>query len=167
MKMVARISNKRKESSSESSSEEEEVVPVKKQQQAAKKVEYLSSKPAEKKCSDEDEDEDEEEIKIHKKDVNHGIGEGTQTEGDKKLHKRLAETAAANVNSAEAQAEGAFEKFKLPKNLTDKLEAKGIKFLYPIQIASLEPIREGHDIIAQARTGTGKTVSEMKRCFYF
>ena len=43
-------------------------------------------------------------------------------------------------------------------NIIEKLQAKKIQYLYPIQIATLEHIRAGHDVIAQARTGTGKTV---------
>lgn len=155
--MVARVSSK-KQDSSESSSEDE-AVPVTKKQMT-KKTEKLEAKPAESANDSDDGD-----LKIHKKVVNNGLGEGTQTALEKRMHKRLADQAAAKVNSEEMAIEGAFDKFNLPKNLTTKLEAKGIKYLYPIQIASLEPIREGHDIIAQARTGTGKTVSIVSNAF--
>ncbi len=64
----------------------------------------------------------------------------------------------SDVNSIEATEKGDFKKFNLPKNIIEKLHAKKIQYLYPIQIATLEHIRSGHDVIAQARTGTGKTV---------
>lgn len=60
--------------------------------------------------------------------------------------------------SPEDVEKGDFEHFNLPQNLINKLKAKKITYLYPIQIATLEHIRAGHDVIAQARTGTGKTV---------
>lgn len=60
--------------------------------------------------------------------------------------------------SPEDVENGDFEHFNLPQNLINKLKAKKISYLYPIQIATLEHIRAGHDVIAQARTGTGKTV---------
>lgn len=141
-------------SSSESdSSEEETPTPVVKKQ-ATKKVEYL---PEPTKNNDSGE-ESEVEMKIHKKEIVQGLGDGSNSASDLKLHKKLSENAG-DCNSAESAEAGAFSKFNLPSNLTDKLEAKGIKFLYPIQIAALEPMRAGKDIIAQARTGTGKTMA--------
>lgn len=139
-------------SSSESESESEEEMPIVKKK-AVKKVEYLPEPEM-----NHDEEEEESELKIHKKPVNGGLGDGSITESDKHFHKKLAENAT-DCNSAENAALGAFDKFDIPKNLVEKLEIKGIKFLYPIQMASINPIRAGHDIIAQARTGTGKTMA--------
>jgi superfamily II DNA/RNA helicase len=39
------------------------------------------------------------------------------------------------------------------------LEAKGFKTLTPIQGASFQIAREGRDILARSRTGTGKTIA--------
>uniref|UniRef100_A0A7S1XDG1 RNA helicase n=1 Tax=Compsopogon caeruleus TaxID=31354 RepID=A0A7S1XDG1_9RHOD len=41
----------------------------------------------------------------------------------------------------------------------NQLEAKGIEKLFPIQEMCLEPILQGRDVIARARTGTGKTIA--------
>ncbi len=144
-------------SSSEDSSSEDDVPVIKKA--AVKKVEYLPE-PAVPEDEEEEEEEEEEEVqmKIHKKDDTNGLGKGSISAKDLMLHKKLAENTT-DCNSAENAAIGAFKNFNLPKNLTDKLELKGVKFLYPIQIATLEHIRQGHDIIAQARTGTGKTMA--------
>jgi superfamily II DNA/RNA helicase len=64
----------------------------------------------------------------------------------------------SEVKSKEATDKGDFKRFNLSKSIIEKLKEKNITYLYPIQIATLEHIRAGHDVIAQARTGTGKTV---------
>ena len=43
------------------------------------------------------------------------------------------------------------------------LVAKGIKYLFPVQVQTFTKVLEGNDVIAKARTGTGKTVSENTR----
>ncbi|XP_068662654.1 DEAD-box ATP-dependent RNA helicase 3, chloroplastic-like [Aristolochia californica] len=47
----------------------------------------------------------------------------------------------------------------LPQQLVDSLEKRGITHLFPIQRAVLVPALEGRDIIARAKTGTGKTLA--------
>ena len=39
------------------------------------------------------------------------------------------------------------------------ISAKGIKYLFPVQVETYKKVLEGEDTIAKARTGTGKTVS--------
>lgn len=41
----------------------------------------------------------------------------------------------------------------------DCLPARGVKYLFPVQVKTFQPIYDGKDLIAQARTGTGKTFS--------
>uniref|UniRef100_A0A663N787 RNA helicase n=1 Tax=Athene cunicularia TaxID=194338 RepID=A0A663N787_ATHCN len=41
----------------------------------------------------------------------------------------------------------------------DYLTARGVKYLFPVQVRTFQPIYDGKDLIAQARTGTGKTFS--------
>lgn len=36
---------------------------------------------------------------------------------------------------------------------------RGVTYLFPIQVKTFGPVYEGKDLIAQARTGTGKTFS--------
>ncbi|KAI3445510.1 hypothetical protein Pfo_002175 [Paulownia fortunei] len=50
-------------------------------------------------------------------------------------------------------------KLGLPQRLVDTLEKRGITKLFPIQRAVLVPALEGRDIIARAKTGTGKTLA--------
>ncbi|XP_042518418.1 DEAD-box ATP-dependent RNA helicase 3, chloroplastic-like [Macadamia integrifolia] len=47
----------------------------------------------------------------------------------------------------------------LPTQLVESLEKRGITHLFPIQRAVLLPALEGRDIIARAKTGTGKTLA--------
>lgn len=41
----------------------------------------------------------------------------------------------------------------------DCFTARGVKYLFPVQVKTFQPIYDGKDVIAQARTGTGKTFS--------
>ncbi|CAI8615297.1 unnamed protein product [Vicia faba] len=50
-------------------------------------------------------------------------------------------------------------KLDLPSQLVDSLRDRGITQLFPIQRAVLVPALQGRDIIARAKTGTGKTLA--------
>ncbi|XP_014495889.1 DEAD-box ATP-dependent RNA helicase 3, chloroplastic isoform X1 [Vigna radiata var. radiata] len=50
-------------------------------------------------------------------------------------------------------------KLDLPSRLVDSLKSRGITHLFPIQRAVLVPALQGRDIIARAKTGTGKTLA--------
>ncbi|XP_032094330.1 nucleolar RNA helicase 2-like [Thamnophis elegans] len=57
------------------------------------------------------------------------------------------------------QKEGAFSNFDISKATLDLLKARGVTHLFPVQVKTFKPVFEGKDVIAQARTGTGKTFS--------
>ncbi|XP_032922638.1 nucleolar RNA helicase 2-like [Catharus ustulatus] len=59
----------------------------------------------------------------------------------------------------EEEKEGAFSNFPLSENTIKLLTARGVKYLFPVQVKTFQPIYDGKDVIAQARTGTGKTLS--------
>jgi len=67
------------------------------------------------------------------------------------------EKPAADPNSH--QVKGDFKKFPLTAKTIELLKEKGISYLFPIQYETFHPIYDGKDVIAQARTGTGKTMS--------
>ena len=52
-----------------------------------------------------------------------------------------------------------FETFDLSANLHDRLDAIGYKNATPVQAMAIPPAIEGHDVLATARTGTGKTAA--------
>uniref|UniRef100_A0A0E0KKZ7 RNA helicase n=1 Tax=Oryza punctata TaxID=4537 RepID=A0A0E0KKZ7_ORYPU len=53
----------------------------------------------------------------------------------------------------------AIARLGLPEQLVSTLEKRGITHLFPIQRAVLIPALEGRDLIARAKTGTGKTLA--------
>ncbi|XP_001380653.1 ATP-dependent RNA helicase DDX50 isoform X2 [Monodelphis domestica] len=57
------------------------------------------------------------------------------------------------------QKEGAFSRFPISEETIKLLKARGVTYLFPIQVKAFSPVYEGKDLIAQARTGTGKTFS--------
>ncbi|KAG2244434.1 hypothetical protein Bca52824_093711 [Brassica carinata] len=62
-------------------------------------------------------------------------------------------------DSSDDAEELAISKLGLPQRLGESLEKRGITHLFPIQRAVLVPALEGRDIIARAKTGTGKTLA--------
>ncbi|XP_021507131.1 nucleolar RNA helicase 2 [Meriones unguiculatus] len=57
------------------------------------------------------------------------------------------------------QKEGAFSNFPISEETVKLLKARGVSFLFPIQAKTFHHVYSGKDLIAQARTGTGKTFS--------
>ncbi|KAJ3306558.1 Nucleolar RNA helicase 2 [Kappamyces sp. JEL0829] len=47
----------------------------------------------------------------------------------------------------------------LSPSTLQSLQDRGVKQLFPIQAASFKPVMEGKDLLARARTGTGKTLA--------
>ncbi|KAK9292301.1 hypothetical protein L1049_020956 [Liquidambar formosana] len=62
-------------------------------------------------------------------------------------------------SGAGSEDELAVTNLGLPQRLVDSLEKRGITHLFPIQRAVLLPALEGRDLIARAKTGTGKTLA--------
>ncbi|XP_017274209.1 nucleolar RNA helicase 2 isoform X2 [Kryptolebias marmoratus] len=62
-------------------------------------------------------------------------------------------------NLTQEQREGAFSNFRISKVTIDKLKARGVSYLFDIQVKAFNDVYDGEDVIAQARTGTGKTFS--------
>ncbi|XP_035124034.1 nucleolar RNA helicase 2 [Callithrix jacchus] len=57
------------------------------------------------------------------------------------------------------QKEGAFSNFPISEETIKLLKGRGVTFLFPIQAKTFHHVYNGKDLIAQARTGTGKTFS--------
>ena len=54
---------------------------------------------------------------------------------------------------------GKLSKFRIRKETRKVLKERGVKYLFPIQYMTFDPVYDGKDVIGQARTGTGKTLS--------
>ncbi|KAJ1254016.1 hypothetical protein BS78_K134400 [Paspalum vaginatum] len=65
----------------------------------------------------------------------------------------------AEVGFQGDEEELAISRLGLPDELVATLEKRGITHLFPIQRAVLIPALEGRDLIARAKTGTGKTLA--------
>ncbi|KAG7492963.1 hypothetical protein MATL_G00020930 [Megalops atlanticus] len=57
------------------------------------------------------------------------------------------------------QKEGAFSNFQISKETVKLLQARGVTYLFDIQVKTFNSIYDGKDVVGQARTGTGKTFS--------
>ncbi|XP_069719461.1 nucleolar RNA helicase 2-like isoform X1 [Phaenicophaeus curvirostris] len=83
----------------------------------------------------------------------------------KKQLSNSSETSSGDGDSeqeqelTEEQKEGAFSNFPISKGTVQLLQARGVTYLFPVQVKTFNPVYSGKDVIAQARTGTGKTFS--------
>ncbi|XP_026880775.2 nucleolar RNA helicase 2 isoform X1 [Electrophorus electricus] len=57
------------------------------------------------------------------------------------------------------QKEGAFSNFRISQDTIKLLQARGVTYLFDIQVKTFDSVYDGKDVIGQARTGTGKTFS--------
>uniref|UniRef100_A0A1X7TXN0 Helicase ATP-binding domain-containing protein n=1 Tax=Amphimedon queenslandica TaxID=400682 RepID=A0A1X7TXN0_AMPQE len=79
--------------------------------------------------------------------------------------KRLKDANGESVKSkGEEEDEGPppesdFKKYRISKVSRKTLKSRGITHLFPIQYKTFDPIYDKKDVIGQARTGTGKTLS--------
>lgn len=63
------------------------------------------------------------------------------------------------VDENSPEVKGDFSKFRITPKTKKLLAKKGITYLFPIQVATFNHVYDGKDVVAQARTGTGKTMS--------
>ena len=54
---------------------------------------------------------------------------------------------------------GKLSKFRIERATRKLLKERGVRHLFPIQYLTFDPVYDGKDVIGQARTGTGKTLS--------
>lgn len=57
------------------------------------------------------------------------------------------------------ESAGDFAKFRISENTVSLLNKKKIYYLFPVQIKTFDSVFDGQDVVVQARTGTGKTLS--------
>ncbi|XP_067673213.1 nucleolar RNA helicase 2-like [Haliotis asinina] len=98
-------------------------------------------------------------------DVAENGADATPTKTKKKKDKKAKKSASENEEvSKEAEDDpdvklGALTNFRISPGTIEKLKAKGISYLFPVQYETFDTVFDGGDVIAQARTGTGKTLS--------
>ncbi|KAF5192281.1 Dead-box atp-dependent rna helicase [Thalictrum thalictroides] len=83
-------------------------------------------------------------------------GIGTFEEDDEFDDDEIVESESEETGGADVLA---ISNLGLPRLLVESLKKRGITHLFPIQRAVLVPALDGRDIIARAKTGTGKTLA--------
>ncbi|CAL9136257.1 unnamed protein product [Musa acuminata var. zebrina] len=88
------------------------------------------------------------------------LEEGEEEEyGSDAYNSEEEEEGSSSAAAGQDKDELAITNLDLPQQLVSSLEKRGITHLFPIQRAVLLPALEGRDIIARAKTGTGKTLA--------
>ncbi|CAL0320903.1 unnamed protein product [Lupinus luteus] len=89
----------------------------------------------------------------------HGLGFDDVTDDNDDFDSFDFENENENPPATISTDELDVSKLDLPSRLVESLKKRGITHLFPIQRAVLVPALEGRDIIARAKTGTGKTLA--------
>ena len=92
-----------------------------------------------------------------------GEEEGEGEEEEEEEDDDDVEVLSLEEEMAQAQEAGdpalKVSQFQLAPEISRALSARGIEYLFPIQAEVMRPAMEGRDVIARARTGTGKTLA--------
>ncbi|XP_023684843.1 nucleolar RNA helicase 2 isoform X1 [Paramormyrops kingsleyae] len=75
------------------------------------------------------------------------------------IHVSDQSTSDTETEESPEQREGAFSNFRISKDTIRLLQARGVTYLFDIQVKTFDSVYDGKDVVAQARTGTGKTFS--------
>ncbi|KAM3913859.1 nucleolar RNA helicase 2-B-like [Leptodactylus fuscus] len=78
---------------------------------------------------------------------------------DAEVEKEEEETKSEDEAVALEKMEGDFSNFPICEETIKNLKAKGVMYLFPIQVKTFNTAYSGKDVVVQARTGTGKTFS--------
>ena len=107
--------------------------------------------------------------KKDKKDKSEKSEKKEKKEKKSKKDKETSSAAASEVNTPEdtssetgsvAESDpNALENFRISQPTMDNMRAAGIKALFPIQSMTFDHVYDGKDVIGQAKTGSGKTIS--------
>ena len=95
-------------------------------------------------------------VALHELRMNGSVGEKHQT------RKRIASPDERKEQTDSKRAkndEGSFENFRISPERCKRLEERGFVHLLPVQSLTFDDVYDGSDVIAQARTGTGKTLA--------
>ncbi|XP_070544483.1 nucleolar RNA helicase 2-like [Ptychodera flava] len=88
-----------------------------------------------------------------------------ETNGVESNHDNKVTVSNGNSDStddeqlSQKERDGAFKKFRLTERTVKLLKERGVTYLFPIQAKTFDYVYDGQDVIAQARTGTGKTLA--------
>uniref|UniRef100_H9H6E8 RNA helicase n=1 Tax=Monodelphis domestica TaxID=13616 RepID=H9H6E8_MONDO len=118
----------------------------------------LKPKKTKKKDREVNGDTGEKRPKLEKVKVSNGLSHSKQASDSEESSDEESHSEEEQELSAE-QKEGAFSNFPISEETIQLLKARGVTYLFPIQAKTFHHVSSGKDLIAQARTGTGKTFS--------
>ncbi|RUS26355.1 Asp-Glu-Ala-Asp box polypeptide 21 [Jimgerdemannia flammicorona] len=169
-KVEKKASKKVSEDKSEDSSSDEPVKPKSKKHKTESAQEESedselakSSKKKEKKDKKAKERKVDEEISVAPEHSKHKKTKATTatppTPSPSASASPVPEGGASALGEEEVPAKLRLSSFRLSAATVKALESRGIKSLFPIQAETFDHIYDGNDILARARTGTGKTLA--------
>ncbi|XP_061083310.1 nucleolar RNA helicase 2 [Conger conger] len=96
-------------------------------------------------------------------DVNSNLDNGTPVMKTPSHSSEESSSGSEHDNSIKEETpekkEGAFSNFRISKEMIKNLQGRGVSYLFDIQVKTFNSVYDGKDVVAQARTGTGKTFS--------
>jgi hypothetical protein len=79
-------------------------------------------------------------------------------DGHKRRRRKTDEEDESESSDAKSDKDARVSSFRISAETSQALANKNITSLFPIQVATFDLIYDGYDLIARARTGTGKTL---------
>ncbi|XP_041511975.1 nucleolar RNA helicase 2 [Microtus oregoni] len=147
------------DTASKSKTSKKKKEPLDKKSASAKTKEIKAEEP-----SEEDADVPKPKKMKKGKEANGDIGEKSPNLKNGFSHAESSDATGEDSSETEKeipveQKEGAFSNFPISEETIKLLKARGVNYLFPVQAKTFHHVYSGKDLIAQARTGTGKTFS--------
>ncbi|XP_049994033.1 nucleolar RNA helicase 2 [Alexandromys fortis] len=147
------------DTASKSKTSKKKKEPLDKKSASAKTKEIKAEEP-----SEEDADVPKPKKMKKGKEANGDIGEKSPNLKNGFSHAESSDATGEDSSETEKeipveQKEGAFSNFPISEETIKLLKARGVSYLFPVQAKTFHHVYSGKDLIAQARTGTGKTFS--------
>jgi hypothetical protein len=101
-------------------------------------------------------DDDEEDRVRDRKKRKHG--DDDDDDGHKRRRRKRDEEDASESSGDKGAKDARVSSYRISAETSQALANKNITSLFPIQIATFDLVYDGYDLIARARTGTGKTL---------
>uniref|UniRef100_A0A4W4EQT0 RNA helicase n=1 Tax=Electrophorus electricus TaxID=8005 RepID=A0A4W4EQT0_ELEEL len=92
-------------------------------------------------------------------DVNDNLKEPLKVKTIHSIDELMDSASDQSTEETPEQKEGAFSNFRISQDTIKLLQARGVTYLFDIQVKTFDSVYDGKDVIGQARTGTGKTFS--------
>ncbi|XP_048758389.2 nucleolar RNA helicase 2-like [Ostrea edulis] len=169
-KKVSKAGDKKKQSEKELSENGHEELATEKEEKKKSKKDRKSTDRTEE-SSTKSKDKKKKSKKDEKAAINgHSVNSDVKTEAVDSENDGNTVNSGTNVTApdkenviksekTEEEILGDFSNFRISDSTVEKLKKRSINYLFPIQYKTFNHVYNGEDVIGQARTGTGKTLS--------